>query len=69
MRVGIAGGGAVGTAISLDLIDRHHDVTLLAQDSDRAERLKANLPGVNVMAAHACESAALVSADLRSAGA
>ncbi|HUX05358.1 MAG TPA: TrkA family potassium uptake protein [Acidimicrobiales bacterium] len=67
MRVVIAGGGSVGTAIALDLIDRHHEVTLLEQVSEHAERLKANLPGVNVMAADACEYACLVTADLRSA--
>ena len=32
MRVMIAGGGSVGTAIALDLVERHHDVTLLEQD-------------------------------------
>ena len=57
----------MGTAIALDLIDRHHEVTLLEQVSEHAERLKANLPGVNVMAADACEYACLVTADLRSA--
>ena len=35
MRVMIAGGGSVGTAIALDLVDRHHDVTLLEQVSRR----------------------------------
>ena len=67
MRVVIAGGGSVGTAIALDLMDRHHDVALLEQDSLRAERLKSQLPGVNVMAADACEYANLAAADLRSA--
>ena len=51
MRVVIAGGGSVGTAIALDLIDRHHDVTLLEQVTATAEKLKATLHGVNVMAA------------------
>ena len=67
MRVVVAGGGSVGTAIALDLVDRHHDVTLLEQVSERAERLKSVLPGVNVMAADACEYASLSAADLRSA--
>lgn len=67
MRVVIAGGGSVGTAIALDLIDRHHDVTLLEQVSERAERLRSALPGVNVMAADACEYACLAAADLRAA--
>jgi trk/ktr system potassium uptake protein len=66
MRVMVAGGGSVGTAIALDLVDRHHDVTLLEQDAPRADKLKAMLPGVNVMAADACEYASLAAADLRS---
>jgi len=55
----------VGTAISLDLVDRHHDVTLLEHMSATAEKLKSLLPGVNVMAADACEYASLSAADLR----
>jgi len=43
MRVMIAGGGSVGVSIALDLVDRHHDVTLLEQVSTTAERLKAML--------------------------
>ena len=38
MKVVIAGGGSVGTAIALDLVDRHHDVTLLEQAPSTAER-------------------------------
>ena len=67
MRVVVAGGGSVGTAIAIDLIDRHHDVTLLEQISATAEKLKSVLPGVTVMAADACEYACLAAADLRSA--
>lgn len=67
MRVVIAGGGSVGSAIALDLIDRHHDVTLLEQVIATAEKLKSLLPGVNVMAADACEYASLAAADLRNA--
>jgi trk system potassium uptake protein TrkA len=66
VRVVIAGGGSVGTAIALDLVDRHHDVTLLERTVAVAERLKTILPGVNVMAADACEYASLAAADLRS---
>jgi trk system potassium uptake protein TrkA len=65
MRVVVAGGGSVGTAITLDLVDRHHDVTLLEHVSATAEKLKSLLPGVNVMAADACEYASLSAADLR----
>ena len=67
MRVVIAGGGSVGTSIALDLVDRHHDVTLLEQVAATAERLKTLLPGVTVMAADACEYACLSAADVRSA--
>jgi trk system potassium uptake protein TrkA len=65
VRVVVAGGGSVGTAISLDLLDRHHDVTLLEHITATAEKLKVLLPGVNVMAADACEYASLSAADLR----
>jgi trk system potassium uptake protein TrkA len=66
VKVVIAGGGSVGTSIALDMIDRHHDVTLMEQDGERAERLKTMLPGVQVMAADACEYSSLASADVRS---
>jgi trk system potassium uptake protein len=67
MKVVIAGGGSVGTSIALDLMDRHHEVTLMEQNAATAERLKSMLPGVAVMAADACEYASLASADVRSA--
>jgi trk system potassium uptake protein TrkA len=67
MKVVIAGGGSVGTSIALDLLDRHHDVTLMEQVGDRAERLKTMLPGVSVLHADACEYSSLASADVRSA--
>jgi len=66
VKVMIAGGGSVGSAIALDLVDRHHDVTLLEQVSAIAEKIRHLLPGVNVMAADACEYASLAAADLRS---
>jgi trk system potassium uptake protein TrkA len=67
MKVVIAGGGSVGTSIALDLMDRHHEVTLMEQNALTAERLKSMLPGVTVMAADACEYASLASADVRAA--
>ena len=66
MKVMIAGGGSVGVSIALDLVDRHHDVTLMEQVSTTAERLKSMLPAVNVVAGDACEYANLAAADLRS---
>jgi trk system potassium uptake protein TrkA len=67
MKVVIAGGGSVGTSIALDLVDRHHDVSLMERDSNRAEKLKTMLPGVTVLAADACEYSSLSIADVRSA--
>jgi trk system potassium uptake protein TrkA len=67
VKVVIAGGGSVGTSIALDLIDRHHDVTLMEQVGERAERLKSMLPGVTVLHADACEYSSLAAADVRSA--
>ncbi len=67
MKVVIAGGGSVGTSIALDLTDRHHVVTLMEQNGERAERLKTMMPGVTVYAADACEYTSLAAADVRSA--
>jgi len=67
MRVVIAGGGSVGTAIALDLVDRHHDVTLMEMTSDVADKLRSSLHGVNVVNLDACEYSSLSSVDLRSA--
>jgi trk system potassium uptake protein TrkA len=67
MRVVIAGGGSVGTAIALDLIDRHHDVTLMEHLSETAEKLRGVLHGVNVVTADACEYSSLAAVDLRAA--
>jgi trk system potassium uptake protein TrkA len=67
MKIIVGGGGSVGTAIALDLLDRHHDVTLMEQNVHTAERIRAMLPGVHVMAADACEYASLAAADLRDA--
>jgi trk system potassium uptake protein TrkA len=67
VKVIIGGGGSVGTAIALDLLDRHHEVTLMEQNVQTAERIRVLLPGVRVMAADACEYASLALADLREA--
>jgi trk system potassium uptake protein TrkA len=61
----VGGGGSVGTAIALDLVDRNHDVTLMEQNVNTAERIRSMLPGVRVMAADACEYACLAAADLK----
>ncbi len=67
MRIVIAGGGSVGTAIALDLMDRHHDVTLMEHETDVAEKLRGFLHGVNVVTADACEYSSLSAVDLRGA--
>ena len=67
MKIVIAGGGSVGTAIATDLVDRHHEVTLLEQVPATAEKLRSQLPAVTVVAADACEFASLAAADVRGA--
>ncbi len=65
MRVLVAGGGSVGTAIATDLISRSHDVVMMEHVWAVAERLKVMLPGATVLNADACEYSSLVSADVR----
>jgi trk/ktr system potassium uptake protein len=67
MRVVIAGGGSVGTAIAADLLDNGHSVQILEQDPDLADSLRLDLPGIEVLAVDACEVASLQRAGLRSA--
>ena len=67
MRVVIAGGGSVGTAIAADLLDNGHSVQILEKDRDHADTLRVDLPGIEVLAADACEVASLQRAGLRSA--
>jgi trk system potassium uptake protein len=67
MRVVIAGGGSVGTAIAADLLDNGHSVQILEKDRDHADTLRGDLPGIEVLAADACEVASLQRAGLRSA--
>jgi len=67
MRVVIAGGGSVGTAIAADLRDNGHDVQVLEADADHAEVVRAALPGVEVLACDACEVSSLQRAGLRTA--
>jgi trk system potassium uptake protein TrkA len=67
MRVVIAGGGSVGTAIAADLLDNGHSVQILEANPDHAEVLRTDLPGVEVLAADACEVSSLQRAGLRSA--
>jgi trk system potassium uptake protein len=65
VKIVIAGGGSVGTAIAQDLTDRHHDVTILEQRSDVSERLRKEHPSVNVVTCDACEVNSLQQVGLR----
>jgi trk system potassium uptake protein TrkA len=67
MRVVIAGGGSVGTAIAEDLQKNGHSVQVLETDADRVEVLRAALPGIEVVKCDACEVSSLQSAGLRAA--
>ena len=63
MRVAIAGGGSVGTAIAADLFANGHEVLVLEQDPELVERLRPTL-GVTWIAADACEVSSLDAAGL-----
>lgn len=67
MRVTIAGGGSVGSAIASDLAQGRHEVQVLEKDHDRADVLRAALQGVLVVRCDACEAASLQAAGLRAA--
>jgi trk system potassium uptake protein TrkA len=67
MRVVIAGGGSVGSAIAADLKHNGHSVQVLESDPDRVEVLRGSLPGVEVVACDACEVSSLQAAGLRQA--
>ena len=65
MRVIVTGGGAVGRHLSVDLVERGHEVTLIEQDRGLVEKLQAWAPKVNVMHGDACEPTVLEDAALR----
>jgi trk system potassium uptake protein TrkA len=65
MRVVVAGGGSVGSAIAADLQHNGHSVQILEADGDRATVLRASLPGVEVVTCDACEVSSLQNAGLR----
>ena len=59
MKVAIAGAGNVGTYIAADLKESLHEVLLIEQDPDVADKVREVLPGVTVIEADACEPTAL----------
>jgi trk system potassium uptake protein TrkA len=63
VRVAIAGGGSVGTAIARDLHASGHEVLVLEQDPDLVERRRQELD-VTWVAADACEVASLDAAGM-----
>jgi trk system potassium uptake protein len=67
VRVVIAGGGSVGTAIAADLLDNGRLVQILEKDREHAEVLRGDLPGIEVLAMDACEVTSLQRAGLREA--
>ena len=66
MRVAIAGGGNVGTAIARDLTDNGHDVLVIEQDIALVERMRDEV-GATWVAADACEVSSLDTAGLATA--
>jgi trk system potassium uptake protein len=66
MKVVVAGGGSVGTAIASELSANHHDVLVMERDPEIVKRQREE-PGVTWMAADACEVASLDLAGLASA--
>jgi trk system potassium uptake protein TrkA len=67
MRVVVTGGGAVGRHLAIDLADRGHQVSLIEQNDEEVERLRAWAPKVNVILGDACEPWVLESAELAKA--
>jgi trk system potassium uptake protein len=67
MKVIVTGGGAVGRHLAVDLTDRGHEVTLIEQRRDLAEKLTRWAPSTRVVYGDACEPRILDGADMRSA--
>jgi trk system potassium uptake protein TrkA len=63
VKVAIAGGGSVGTAIAADLKRNGHDVLLIEKDPELVERLRPTLD-ITWVAADACEVASLDAAGM-----
>lgn len=66
MRVAIAGAGSVGTAIARDLEANGHEVLVLELDPQLVEQRRNELPGVQWIAADACEVTSLDAAGFAS---
>jgi trk system potassium uptake protein TrkA len=67
MKVVVTGGGAVGRHLAQDLTERGHDVTLVEQRRDLAEKLGNWAPDTRIVYGDACEPRILEKADVRAA--
>ncbi len=65
MKVAIAGGGNVGTAIARDLLANGHEVLVIEQDPELVERMRTDVL-VTWVAADACEVSSLDAAGVAS---
>lgn len=64
MKVVVAGGGSVGTAIATELSQNRHDVLLIERDPEVVKRHASDPGSVTWMAADACEVSTLDAAGL-----
>jgi trk system potassium uptake protein TrkA len=64
MRVVVTGAGAIGRHLSIDLVERGHQVTLIEQDRETAEHVREIAEGVEVVLGDACEPWVLEAAQL-----
>ena len=55
----------MGIAIAQDLVDRHHDVLLIEQRGETADKIRSLLPNIIVVTGDACEFISLQQAGLR----
>jgi len=55
MKVVVTGGGAVGRHLSVDLVERGHEVTLIEQNRRLVDKLRQWAPNVKVLHGDACE--------------
>ena len=67
MKVVVTGGGALGRHLAQDLTERGHDVTLVEQRRDLAEKLGQWAPDTHVVYGDACEPRILEKAEVRAA--
>jgi trk system potassium uptake protein TrkA len=67
MRVVVTGGGAVGRHLAADLVERGHEVALIEQERDVADRIRSELPNLHIVLGDACEPWVLEAAELSKA--